>query len=75
MGAGRRLRHVEVEFFFLQGLIREGVKLAKEEGTEHIADLGTKHVPRDVLLARLKKGGFEFRKGALREPPSWRRAR
>ncbi len=56
LGPGKRLRHVETEYFFLQALVREGIiKVTKVKGEDNVADLGTKHLawPRMQHLLRM----------------------
>ena len=45
LGPGKRLRHVEVELFFLQQLVKQGVvTITKKDGKQHPPDLLTKHL-------------------------------
>ena len=45
IGPGKRLRHVEVELFFLQQLVRQGViAIVKRDGKNHPPDICTKHL-------------------------------
>ena len=45
IGPGKRLRHVEVELFFLQQLVRQGViSIVKRDGKNHPPDICTKHL-------------------------------
>lgn len=54
LGAGKRMRHLEMQQFFLQGLIKDGqVVVNKVKGTEQIADIGTKHLTWPVLSKML----------------------
>ena len=50
LGAGRKLRHLETAYFFLQDLVKSGVVVMKKvKGTEQIADIGTKHLSWAVM--------------------------
>ena len=45
IGAGKKLRHLEVEQFFLQQLVKQGqVIVQKMKGDEQVWDIGTKHL-------------------------------
>lgn len=55
LGAGKRMRHLEVQNFFLQGLIKERqVTVKKVKGTEQIADLGMKHLSWPTMVTLLQ---------------------
>ena len=53
-GAGKKTKHVELRFLYVQNLVQMGLlKMAKIDGTRNPADLMTKYVATDVLQ-RLK---------------------
>ena len=53
-GAGKKTKHVEQRFLYVQNLVQMGLlKMAKIDGTRNPADLMTKYVATDVLQ-RLK---------------------
>ena len=53
-GAGKKPKHVELRFLYVQNLVQMGLlKMAKIDGTRNPADLMTKYVATDVLQ-RLK---------------------
>ena len=57
-GAGR-IRHIATPTLWLQCAVQDGrIKLAKIPGKENPADLGTKHVEREVIDRTLKQCGF-----------------
>jgi len=61
LGAGRRLRHVETEYFFLQNLVREGiVRVTKEPGEEQVTDIGTKNLAWTRIKHLLSKLGVRL---------------
>ena len=53
-GTGKKTKHVELRFLYVQNLVQMGLlRMAKIEGTRNPADLMTKYVATDVLQ-RLK---------------------
>lgn len=56
LGAGKKLRHVECQHFFIQSLVREGViTVTKAKGDTHPPDVGTKHMAWDRMKMLLQK--------------------
>jgi hypothetical protein len=54
LGAGKKMRHMETEAFFLQGLIRQKeISIKKKLGTEHPPDIATKHLPWSQMVKLL----------------------
>jgi hypothetical protein len=71
LGPGKRLRHVETEYFFLQSLVREGIiKVTKIKGEDNVADLGTKHLawPRMAHLLKMLSVRIVAATGAVLVP-------
>lgn len=55
LGAGKRMRHLEVAHFFLQGLAKAQIlAIVKIKGTEHVPDLGTKYLSWPVMEKLLR---------------------
>lgn len=56
LGAGKRMRHLEVIKFYLQELAKMGlIDIKKVAGTNQIADLGTKYLGWPVMERLLKR--------------------
>ena len=50
LGTGKKTKHVELRFLYVQNLVQMGLlRMAKLEGTRNPADLMTKYVATDVL--------------------------
>lgn len=50
LGAGKKMRHLQVQEFYLQGLVKQGlISVKKVKGTEQVADLGTKYLSWPVM--------------------------
>ncbi len=59
LGAGQKLRHVEVKWFHVQDLVqKKEVTVYKVDGVSNCADLGTKPVTQAVLKALLPMAGL-----------------
>ena len=58
LGAGRRVKHIEIPFFLIQNYVKEGiVKIVKVDGNKNVADLGTKYLTGNKILELLTMMG------------------
>ena len=49
-GASRKMRHIDARHFFVQDLVDKKIVVAQAvNGTENVADIGTKHLPSDKM--------------------------
>ncbi len=59
-----KLKHINVQWLWLQDVEkRRGIEYDKIKGTENLADLMTKHLPRTIMDKHIKFMGFEYRNG------------
>ncbi len=59
-----KLRHIEVGYLWLQDVVAEKrVLVHKVKSEDNPADLGTKHLPGDVIQRHLRTLGFHFESG------------
>ena len=70
-GLGGRARHIRVQYLWIQGCISEKrLDLEKVDTKGNIADVLTKHLPREAFEAHIRKMGFEFVRGRSTEAVS-----
>ena len=59
-----KLKHLELKHLWIQELVRaRRVTLVKEASESNFADLMTKYLEQERMIALLKLGGYEFRDG------------
>ena len=69
-GVGK-VRHIDVRELWIQERVQRGdFELVKVRGEDNVADILTKHVPRDILDKHLKSIGCERRSGRHTLSPS-----
>ncbi len=59
-----KLKHLDLKFLWVQEAVRaKRVLIVKETTETNFADLMTKHLAEEKMLALLRSAGYEFREG------------